>query len=82
MRKDKTIDKANGNIRCWYAVLKNNKNVKVVFEVFYGTENDIPEGYQNIDCHMIFSVKMGENFHRKVWTSNRGHYNATPAVLN
>ena len=41
------------------------KNVRITFEEFDGVEKDLPPGYQQIICHMIFDIKMGENFRRK-----------------
>jgi hypothetical protein len=40
-------------------------NVRVAFQVFDGKNNQLPPGYQEIKCHMIFDTKLGENFRRK-----------------
>ena len=40
------------------------KNVRIAFEEFEGDVSAIPPGYQEIRCHMIFDIKMGETFHR------------------
>ena len=57
------------------------KNVRVAFEVFEGTEEDIPIGHQHVDCHMIFDVKMGENFRRKARMVAGGHKTEAPASI-
>ena len=40
------------------------KNVRPAFEVFEGGIEQLPSGYQEIKCHIIFDVKIGENFLR------------------
>ena len=57
------------------------RNVRIAFEEFAGTEQDIPPGYQYVDCHMIFDIKMGENFRRKARMVAGGHQTVTPAAL-
>jgi hypothetical protein len=39
-------------------------NVRVAFQVFDGESNQLPPGYQEIKCQMIFDIKLGENFRR------------------
>jgi hypothetical protein len=41
----------------------------------------LPPGYQKITCHMIFDVKMGENFRRKARFVADGHKTKTPAGM-
>ena len=55
----------NGNSLWWNAICQEMKNVRVAFEKFDGPENDIPPGYQYMDCHMIFDIKMGDKFQTK-----------------
>ena len=40
----------------------------------------IPPGYQQIDCHLIFTVKM-ENFKRKARYVAGGHKTEAPAAM-
>ena len=75
------IDKKNGNTLWWDAIVKEMKNVRPAFDPFEGKESDIPIGYQKIDCHMIFDIKMGENFRRKARLVAGGHTTDTPAAL-
>ena len=75
------IDKKNGNTLWWDAIVKEMKNVRPAFDPFEGKESDIPIGYQRIDCHMIFDIKMGENFRRKARLVAGGHTTDTPAAL-
>ena len=53
----------------------------VAFEEFDGDINNIPPGYQFMKCHMIFDIKMGENFRRKARMVAGGHMTETPAIL-
>ena len=41
------------------------KNVRITFEIFEGNKTDIPLGFQYVDCHVIFDIKIGETFRRK-----------------
>ena len=65
VREALEIEKANGNHLWWEALMKEMKNVRPAFEVFEGTISDLPVGYQQIKCHVIWDVKLGENFRRK-----------------
>ena len=38
------------------------KNVRPEFDIFEGNKEDLPIRFQMIKCHMIFDVKLGENF--------------------
>ena len=75
------IDKENGNHLWWNAILEEMKNVRVAFEEFDGTEKDIPPGYTYVRCHLIFDVKMGENFRRKARMVAGGHMTDTPPSI-
>ena len=61
--------------------LKRTRNVWPTFEVFEGTKDKLPVGYQFMKCHIIFDVKFGENFHCKAWLVAWGHMTETPATL-
>jgi hypothetical protein len=77
----KRLDEENGNTLWWDAICKEMKNVRIAFEEFEGTKADIPPGYQHIDCHMIFDVKLGENFRRKARMVAGGHKTETPSSV-
>jgi hypothetical protein len=57
------------------------KNVRIAFEEFEGSESQIPPGYQMIDCHLIFDIKLGENFRRKARMVAGGHMTETPSSI-
>ena len=40
------------------------ENVRIDFELYEGNVEDLPTGYQEVSCHIIFDVNMGENFRR------------------
>ena len=56
-------------------------NVCIAFEVFDGNESNIPKGYQYVDYHLVFDIKMGENFRRKVRMVAGGHTINVPISL-
>ena len=75
------MDSQNGNTLWWDAICKEMRNVRPAFEVFEGTKDQLPVGYQFMKCHMIFDVKFGENFHHKARLVAGGHMTETPATL-
>ena len=56
-------------------------NVRVAFEEFEGDKSQLPPGYQEVGCHMIFDINMGENFRRKARMVAGGQNTETPAAL-
>jgi hypothetical protein len=77
----KIFDEENGNTLWWDAICKEMKNVRPAFEVWEKDVSMLPPGYQKITCHMIFDVKMGENFRRKARFVADGHKTKTPAAM-
>ena len=77
----KTFDEENHDTLWWDAICKEMKNVRPAFEPWEKDISDLPPGYQKITCHMIFDVKMGENFRRKARLVADGHKTQTPASL-
>ena len=53
-------------------------NVRPAFQVHEGTKAGLPIGYQQIKFHMIFDVKMGENFRQKARLVGGGHMTEAP----
>ena len=41
------------------------KNVRNDFQLYEGNMEDLPTGYQEVSCHIIFDVNMGDNFRCK-----------------
>ena len=58
------IDNRNSNTLWWDALMKEMKNVRPAFKIFKGRVDDLV-GYQKIKCHVIWDIKLGENFRRK-----------------
>ena len=77
----KEVDNQNGNTLWWDAICKEMRNVQPALEVFQGTKDQLPIGYQFMKCHMIFDVKLGENFRRKARLVAGGHMTETPTTL-
>ena len=75
------LDREIGDNLWWEGICKEMKNVRPAFEVFEGKQHDIPPGFQQICCHMIFDVKIGENFRWKARFVAGGHTTETPASL-
>ena len=77
----KELDRKNGNTLWWDAICKEMRNVRPGFEIWEKSQGDIPIGYQEIKCHIVFDVKMGENFRRKARFVAGGHLTETPTSL-
>jgi len=73
------IDRENRNTFWQDAIAKEMKNVKVAFKILEGNE-PIPIGYQYMDCHIIFDVKL-DGFIRKARMVAGGHMIDTPDHL-
>ena len=74
------IDKRNGNHLWQEAIEKEMENIIPAFLLY----DDDPKkliGFQLIKCHMIFDVKLGENFRRKARFVAGGHMTSPPATL-
>ena len=74
------LDAKNGDTRWWDAIMKEMANVRIAFKRFEGEKGDLPPGFQEIKCHMIFDVKLGENFRRKARYVAGGHVTDPPAT--
>ena len=57
----------------WDAISKEMKNVRIAFEEFEVEKEDILPGYQFLNCHIIFDIKMGEGFRQKACMVAGGH---------
>eukprot|EP00957_Ditylum_brightwellii_P021186 1597308-Ditylum_brightwellii.AAC.1 len=57
------------------------QNICIAFEVFDDQKEELPPGYQDVKCHMIFDIKMGKNFWRKAQMVAGGHTTETPSTL-
>jgi hypothetical protein len=73
------IDRENGNTLSQEAIKKELDAIRVAYRIL-GPDEEVPPGYQQITCHMIFTVKM-ENFRRKARYVADGHKMEAPAVL-
>ena len=79
----KLFDEENGDTLWWNAIWKEMNNVRLTFEVW---EKDILElptlGYQQITGHIIFDIKMEENFRRKARFVADGHKTKILVVMS
>ena len=81
VKEGKQLDQENGDTQWWDAICKEMWNIRPAFEVWEKDVDEIPIGCQKICCHMIFDVKLGENFRRKARSVARGHTTKMPTSL-
>ena len=74
------IDDENKDSKWMDAVKLEMDNVKVAFEIYGGNVSDLI-GYKEITGHLVFDVKLGENFRRKARYCADGHKTDTPASV-
>ena len=74
------IDKENGNTLWMDAIKLEMRNVRIAFEEFDGDPNSLV-GYTQITGHIVFDVKLGENFRRKARFCADGHKTGAPASV-
>ncbi len=74
------IDRANGNTLWWDALMKEMENVRPAFEIYEGDVSKLI-GYQRVRCHIIWDIKLGENFRRKARLVAGGHATKTPSTI-
>ncbi|KAI2503175.1 Reverse transcriptase (RNA-dependent DNA polymerase) [Fragilaria crotonensis] len=74
------IDKENGNTLWMDAGKLEMSNVRVAFEWFDGDPSTLI-GYTQITGHLVFNVKLGENFRRKARYCADGHKTGAPASV-
>ena len=60
VQEAKAFDEESGNKLLWDTTCKKMKNIIPAFEVREKEISELPPGYQNITCHMIFDVNMGK----------------------
>ena len=81
MQETKAFDEENDNTLWWDTICKETNNTRPAFEVWEKDISELPPGYQNITCHMIFDVKISKNFRRKARFFADGHKTNTPAAM-
>jgi Reverse transcriptase (RNA-dependent DNA polymerase) len=82
IREALKVDAENGNTLWWDAIVLEMSNVKVAFEEYDGglTQDGKPKGYKYVSTHMLFDVKLGENYRRKARLVADGHKTETPTT--
>jgi hypothetical protein len=73
------IDRRTGTTYWRDALQREITNVKVAFDVSDDSD-ELPPGYQQIDCHMIFDIKLG-SLARKCRLVAGGHKTDPPAAI-
>ena len=72
------MTRENRNTLWQDAIEKEMLNVKVAFKIT--DRGEILVGYQEIECHVVFDVKMEANFRRKARLVAGGHMTEAPVV--
>jgi len=74
------LDRKNGNNLWREAIEKEMLNVRIAFKVM-SDDDEVPPGYQQMSCHMIFEIKLSEGFRRKCRLVAGGHQVETPSHM-
>jgi Reverse transcriptase (RNA-dependent DNA polymerase) len=78
----KRIDAENGNTLWTDAIRLEMTNLMVAFQEYDDNPEDlVAKGFVKITGHLVFDVKLGENFRRKARFCADGHKVATPASI-
>ena len=75
------IDKENGETLWWDDILHKVKKLRPAFKAYEGNKEDLLPGYQHIKCHMIFDIKLVENFRKKERLVGEGHTTTAPSSI-
>ena len=73
IKEAKELDQKNGNTLWWDAITKEMRNVRIAFEDWNKPLSEILPGYSKLTCHLIFEIKLSENFRRKARFVADGH---------
>ena len=80
VERAKEIDKENGNTLWQDAIAKEMAAVRVAFKILNNGQEP-PVGHKYMDCHMVFEIKMENNFRRKARLVAGGHMLDAPPIL-
>ena len=80
VRKSKEMDTENENTLWCDSIMLDMKNTRPVFGVYKVDKKELL-GYQEIKCHFVFNIKLGEIFLLKDCLVGGGHITETPAAL-
>lgn len=76
----KRLDAENGNTLWMDAIRKEMSAVMIALEHHEGNPEELV-GFEKITGHLVFDVKLGENFRRKARFCADGHKTGAPASL-
>ena len=77
VKEAKEIDAANGDTLWWDAICKEMANVCIAFE----EQDGMPVGHKKLGVHLVFDVKLGENYRRKARLVADGHRTESPSSI-
>ena len=74
------LDLSEGHNYWCTAIAEEMKKIRAAFDKYEGNPHDLI-GYQEITTHIIFDVKLGENFCRKAQLVADGHKTQPPSLV-
>lgn len=80
IQEAKEIDKENNNTEWMDAVALEMTNARIAFEEHEGDVRQLV-GFEEITGHIIFDIRMGENFRKKARFVADGHKTKTPIAV-
>ena len=76
------VHKENNNTLWWDVICSAMHNVRITFEEFDCPLSQMLPGFKKLNCHLIFEVKLSENFRRKARFVADGHRTTAPKSLS
>ena len=80
IKEAKDIDESNGDTQWQDAIAKEMQQIMSALSEHEGSTDDLI-GYQGITGHLIFDIKLSENFRRKARYCADGHKTDTPKAM-
>eukprot|EP00978_Attheya_sp_CCMP212_P034976 scaffold149828_cov60-Attheya_sp.AAC.1 len=80
IKEAKEIDLENGDTQWMDSVCLEMKNVRIALEEYDGNPEELI-GFEEITGHLVFDVKLGENFRRKARYCADGHKTGAPSSV-
>ena len=82
IKEAKELDQNNINTLWWDDVVKEMQNVRIVFEDWNNPLSEMLPRYSKLTCHLIFEIKLSENFRRKARFVADGHKHPVKSSLS
>ena len=64
------------------AIIEELRNCRIAFKTYEGDPNKLKlQGYEQITGHLVFDIRLSENFRRKARFVADGHKTSAPAAI-